>query len=55
MVLAVRRLPRLSRRHFAGITDDLIRLSIGIERIDDFIADFFNPLNFVASALAATD
>ena len=33
-------------REKAGITDDIIRISIGIEHIDDLLADLEQALNF---------
>jgi cystathionine beta-lyase/cystathionine gamma-synthase len=34
-------------REAAGITDDLIRLSVGIEDLEDLLADFTNALDKV--------
>jgi cystathionine beta-lyase/cystathionine gamma-synthase len=33
----------------AGITDDLVRLSVGIEDVDDIIADLHDGLNKIVA------
>ncbi|MEP7235906.1 MAG: PLP-dependent transferase, partial [Ignavibacteriota bacterium] len=33
-------------REIAGITDDIIRISVGIEHIDDLLSDLANALDF---------
>jgi methionine-gamma-lyase len=35
------------RKQALGITDNLVRISIGVENADDLIADFANALNAV--------
>ena len=35
------------RKAALGITDNLVRISIGVEDADDLIADFANALNAV--------
>jgi methionine-gamma-lyase len=35
------------RKQALGITDNLVRISIGVEDPDDLIADFANALNAV--------
>ena len=40
--------PELRER--AGITDDLIRISVGIEHVDDLIADLTNALSTVSKS-----
>jgi hypothetical protein len=42
----------LYRRHFANKSQDLIRISVGIEHIDDIIADF--EQSFKAASDATT-
>ena len=43
----IRRMTRIAEdiRHKVGITDNLIRLSVGIEDKDDIIADLNNAIN----------
>jgi methionine-gamma-lyase len=36
-----------ARKLEMGITDNLVRISIGVENADDLIADFTNALNAV--------
>ena len=35
------------RKQALGITDNLVRISIGVENADDLIADFANALNAI--------
>ena len=41
-------------RRDAGVTDDLIRISVGIEHIDDIIADFEQSFKAAAKAGSVT-
>ena len=40
----------LQERDEAGVTDGLIRLSVGLENVEDILRDLENALNIIAEA-----
>lgn len=42
-------------KHNSGVTEDLIRISVGIEHIDDIIADFEQSFSASATKTAQTN
>ena len=40
----------LQERDEAGVTDGLIRLSVGLENVEDILKDLENALNLIAEA-----
>ena len=40
----------LQERDEAGVTDGLIRLSVGLENVEDILKDLENALNIIAEA-----